>query len=728
MALKRFRESFNTADVWNQAHFLNDQQSQPYKESLSSYKERIQESSKNFVSKLEESVKFLSAVLDEDSKKLLDAAAKKLREAKEPLSDYKVWTVPVSRFGNVCANKRIYTDKLWENVINNQKHLWKGIPGLCDHPKEADDPGELKYACIVWLDLSIDYTNKLIWGTGVFVGPLGRLLQEIIEVGGRVGFSSSGFGEKIKGTDIVNPDTYEIERVADVVINPSQSVYGDLNPENNFIDGVTQAKTVEFTKQQPITEGRIDMDKLNENDNTQQVAQPAENTQAPAQPAAQPQATEQQTQSTEQTQTAEQQQSPAQQAPAQPNQNEVKQASSAIVQAVNAAGGNLQESKFSKNARAKYVENYLKNDIKGMTLNEKIESLTSLKESLEELTDDENTAKVNEALQEAVAEKENLLKEAQELKENTGISELKEAADIIDGLEHSLETLKEDKIEADELTEAFLTRNKKLRENMKALKVKTELKEKASKRKVEKLQQQLAESKEMSNSLIDRHNKFLKTLSESESKELLKEREIVQHLSESNKSLARKVRFMNNKLKEAEELLNKARKENSALRGQVLRLQESVNKTERKLRESEIQNQKYREEQEYVNNPAKHLESSVSSKISNSLNLKEAGGRRVDAYYEDLHQRYGEAIEPFEKEIRGCHTYSEATRVFFSNRDKIDNAFREAQEAYVSPNITNQKKRAEYFKEAGMPMAESDDIAWANKVFSERMAKYNLGK
>ena len=420
--LPRLRESFNTAEVWDKAHFLNQEELQPYAEAVAKInRNRLKESedTEKYNKKLEEAVKILSSILDEDSKAHLSEAVKRVRENESKYDDYKVWTVPISRFGNLCANKRRYSDKLWENVINNQKHLWKGIPGLCDHPKDPDDAGELKYACIVWLDLAIDYANKLIWGTGIFVGPLGRLLQEIIEVGGRVGFSSSGFGEKIPGTDDVNPDTYEIERVADVVINPSQSVYGDLNPENDCLDKVTQAKTVEFTKQQPILKEGANM-KLKEETQQPAVNQQAavnsqsagNTTQNTEQNNAQTQPAENNTQNTAQTQPAEntapaaqptqttetQNTQPAAQPAAQPAQNtnvNAQQAASAIVQAVNAVDGGqkMQENNINKSMRKKYIESYLKNDLVGMPLKEKIESLKSMKEQLSEFSDEENMKK-----------------------------------------------------------------------------------------------------------------------------------------------------------------------------------------------------------------------------------------------------------------------------------------------------------------------------------------------
>lgn len=753
--LPRLRESFNTAEVWDKAHFLNQEELQPYAEAAAKInRNRLKESedTEKYNKKLEEAVKILSEILDEDSKAHLSEAVKRVRESENKYDDYKVWTVPISRFGNLCANKRRYSDKLWENVINNQKHLWKGIPGLCDHPKDPDDAGELKYACIVWLDLQIDYANKLIWGTGIFVGPLGRLLQEIIEVGGRVGFSSSGFGEKIPGTDDVNPDTYEIERVADVVINPSQSVYGDLNPENDCLDKVTQAKTVEFTKQQPILKEGANM-KLNEDaqqpatqqqpanpqpaqntvQNTEQnTAQPAANP-APAEnqnpaPAAQPAQTETQTTETAQpAQNTETQTAPANQA--QPQNMNAQQAASAIVQAVNAVDGGtkMQENNINKAMRNKYVESYLKNDLAGMPLKEKIESLKSMKEQLSEFSDEENTKKVQEALDKAIAEENELLTEAEKLKAEHGVEKLSETTEIINTLEESVQTLAADKKDSDKLTEAFLERNKMLKEQVDKERTKADFKIKIEQRKVQAAEKKLAESQAINKDLMNRHNDFIKRLNEAESSTIAEKDAIIAKLTEANKTLDRKLNYtlgVNQKLTEENQTLRIS--ENQKI-GQITRLQNYNNRLIQERDTAQKSLATFKEEIEYVRNPNKHLAEGAADRIGNSLNLREDGGRAVDTYYADLLQRYGEAIKPFEKEILGCKTYTEAARVFLTNKEKIDNNFREAKEAWVSPNITNQKKRSEYLREAGMPMADTADTEWATKVFSERMNKFGLG-
>ena len=155
-------------------------------------------------------------------------------------SEVDLYRFPVSRFDHLNQNKRKYPRKLWERVIRDQTSEWKGRVGLADHPPEDSD-GEFKNAAIVWLDMDIDDANKLVWAIGTFVGQFGQLAKDIVSKGGRIGFSSSGFGELKGDRETVDPETYVLERCADIVLNPSQDVFGDQS----------DALNIEYSRQEP---------------------------------------------------------------------------------------------------------------------------------------------------------------------------------------------------------------------------------------------------------------------------------------------------------------------------------------------------------------------------------------------------------------------------------------------------------------------------------------------
>ena len=136
----------------------------------------------------------------------------------------KAYEADVSRFIK-NANGRIYTRGLWERVIKEQKNVWDGSLGLADHPLDEEE-GSVKNAFCVWKNLHIDESTQTVKAECYLVGHYGALAQEILEAGGRIGFSSSGFGElEEDGSGRVKESTYQLERVSDWVLHPSQDVW-----------------------------------------------------------------------------------------------------------------------------------------------------------------------------------------------------------------------------------------------------------------------------------------------------------------------------------------------------------------------------------------------------------------------------------------------------------------------------------------------------------------------
>jgi len=156
-----------------------------------------------------------------------------------------MYRFPISRFDTRNANNRVYTHELFQRVVESTEAKWRGQAGLMDHPLD-DNEASIKNIAIVWHDIELPSRgqdpNNIVWGIGSFVGPFGRLALEVIMNGGRIGFSSSGAGE-LDRDGVVNPHTYELDRVADLVLNPSQSVYGTsqhleqvANPKKTHFD------------------------------------------------------------------------------------------------------------------------------------------------------------------------------------------------------------------------------------------------------------------------------------------------------------------------------------------------------------------------------------------------------------------------------------------------------------------------------------------------------------
>lgn len=166
-----------------------------------------------------------------------------LKEAGANINDVELWQFPVSKVNDKQhpnLNGRVYGKKLWENVIENQADVWKGGTGLANHPADDED-GDFMNQSIVWLDGFIG-DDDIIYGIGTFVGEGGALARQIISVGGRIGFSTSGYGDFLSDGVEVDPETYEIDRFADLVLNPSQGVFGDHSDKINTTESVKNNK------------------------------------------------------------------------------------------------------------------------------------------------------------------------------------------------------------------------------------------------------------------------------------------------------------------------------------------------------------------------------------------------------------------------------------------------------------------------------------------------------
>lgn len=257
MALVRMRESLCMPARYYQD--ITSTASGSIRESL----DKVQASGRLTESK-NVTVNSLIKILRESSveESIVDKVVTRLRSDGVNLLEHKIYRVPISRInhperGELNGNGRGYGSKLWHNVMDNQQDAWKGLCGLADHPVEDDNPGSFKDSSIVWLGMEVDDVNDLVYGIGSFVGPYGHLAQEIIDCGGRVGFSTSGFGELMADGHTVNPDTYQIERLADVVLNPSQEVYGAINDEQKNIEYSGPKEAVAATGNGPLGESYI---------------------------------------------------------------------------------------------------------------------------------------------------------------------------------------------------------------------------------------------------------------------------------------------------------------------------------------------------------------------------------------------------------------------------------------------------------------------------------------
>ena len=148
----------------------------------------------------------------------------KVNEASGTITEYKakgVYTFPISRPDKLNLNSRLYSSGLWEKQI--KRLMNQSTYGLMDHPEQE---GSTRDIWCVWRNLRFSEDRSLIVADAYLVGSYGSDVLEMLEAGGEIGLSTSGFGELMEDSKTVDPQTYELERVADFVFNPSAQVFG----------------------------------------------------------------------------------------------------------------------------------------------------------------------------------------------------------------------------------------------------------------------------------------------------------------------------------------------------------------------------------------------------------------------------------------------------------------------------------------------------------------------
>ena len=614
--------------------------SQTVRESFRAIPQRLTESASNDAL-IKKAMKLRESATD---KELFDKVIAKLREAGAG-NERKLWKFPVSRFGNKNGNGRIYPRKLWENVIENQRDVWQGGCGLADHPVEDDDPGEFKTSAIVWLDMMIDDANKLIWAIGTFVGEYGRLAQEIIEAGGRVGFSSSGFGELDPfDKTTINADTYQIERVADIVTNPSQSVFGDIGNahENTNIEYSKQSIVESQTPKSKILKENTNMAAVNAVENKDKLQ---ESTQAPA--------------------------------------------------------AKSEMSKMEKAIILKYVENLTSEAEKIKNPAERLKETNKILEMVEESGDEELKEKVTESLIEARNDLTKMIESAVAVQSELG--DLSTLAENVKDVTKQGVLLNEQVKDYESLCHALEEKTQALFNENKALKAKLELKESAIKSKSLKNNVSIIKAYEKNDKMVEaltRVESAFNKLQENNRKLSVTNT----RLEAENGKLTTALRESEAKLKDKLRL-NESKKINdmeitiNLLKEQVGRLQLKNKALNASLRAKEKEFKEFKEDQKMEN----HIEPKFESYVTDQLNFRENRGIEVEKYWNDLCNQYGEAkMKPFEKSIRGAKTYREAFNNFIKNLSKIEESAAEYEKARISESIGNLKARKEYLEEAGM--------------------------
>ena len=130
---------------------------------------------------------------------------------------------PVADFQHPTRNGRLYSEKLWDNVLKNPLVMEQfkngGIVGELDHPADRDDICTEKVA-IIMPEPPVKKNGQYYGKFNILDTPCGRIVYTLAKAGFKLGVSSRGTGDVNEYTDEVDPSTYEFT-CFDVVLLPA---------------------------------------------------------------------------------------------------------------------------------------------------------------------------------------------------------------------------------------------------------------------------------------------------------------------------------------------------------------------------------------------------------------------------------------------------------------------------------------------------------------------------
>ncbi len=138
-----------------------------------------------------------------------------------PYKALAVYRFEFTRPGQKNLNGRIYPYALWDKILAASPVTL----ALMDHPSEG--AGNPKDVWAVVRNPQYSEDRSVITADAYIIdNENGRSALGVLEAGGDLGLSSSGYGDFLSDGITVDPDTFELERYFDWVLQPSYEVYG----------------------------------------------------------------------------------------------------------------------------------------------------------------------------------------------------------------------------------------------------------------------------------------------------------------------------------------------------------------------------------------------------------------------------------------------------------------------------------------------------------------------
>jgi chromosome segregation ATPase len=348
------------------------------------------------------------------------------------------------------------------------------------------------------------------------------------------------------------------------------------------------------------------------------------------------------------------------------------------------------------------------------------------------------------------------LNDAVTMKASLGSKDLAEITEKTQGILKSGELLVEQCADYKTLCEALSKRNQELVKEYQALKLKFDLNESKEEDSVLARNQKVAELE----SKLEEATKKYDELDFAAGNKMVELNEALEKASKGNAKLDKELGILQSKLKEATHKYNTMKSyydsELGKLEAKNTELKEALDAKEKEankfgesidnvlaqfatLKESNAQLTaevtKLKEEkavEETENNTTeepkeeKPAEDKKPATLEEAVSFKDGG---VEGFWNDLHAKYGEAVEPYELKIRGQKTMREAQLAWMGVMNKVDANLKTVQETTFYKNgVISQEQRLHKLHESGMLTSKDveQDVNEVNARFLAKMAAAGL--
>ena len=241
-----------------------------------------------------------------------------------------------------------------------------------------------------------------------------------------------------------------------------------------------------------------------------------------------------------------------------------------------------------------------------------------------------------------------------------------------------------------------------------------------------------AESANEKVALIEKKNESLAA-------ELNSLKETKASLEVSNKKFEKKYSILVNRYKELAEQLKAVQTEKAKIAETLQQTQTALNdsiseynklketavKVAKVAKSTKVENAKVKEQVKGLlsDSPLDYgfYEGVDHNRMKGFVNFRENHGVEIEDYWNDLVQKYGEAIMPFENRIRGAKTLAEAHSQFLFNISKIDENAARAEDMLMDPAVPQSFREAVnasngYIEEGAATSEEEADTRFRNSI------------